>query len=115
MVSVLDVPSLLPAGLPHVPEPGQLWAVMVWLIIPAVLAIWSVYFRQQENLRRARRRMRQLEARLAAGVPSRPQPVFSIVTQVRPSPKPSSLTTRILLPESEKAAPTFASPGPVIP
>lgn len=104
---VPEMPLLLPVGLPNLPEPGQFWAVVVWLIIPAVLAIWAVYFKHQESLRRARRRMRQLEARLAASVPARPQPVFSIVTQARPTAKPGSLTTRLPLPVPTEA-PAFA-------
>ena len=96
------------SGLPSVPTPGQFWAVVTWIILPGVLLLWISYHQRQERLRRVRRRLRQLEARLAAAMPTLGSTIPPSLPIPSGSAKPSHLTTRILLP-----VPAATSPIPI--
>ena len=96
------VASVIISGLPAVPGPGAFWAVLTWVIIPGTFLIWITYHSRRERLRSVHRKLRQLEIRLAASVPSAaraslPRPASGL--------RPSSLTTRILLPTPAATAP----------
>lgn len=109
-LSVLPPPVRLPAGLPAMPAPEQFWALLVWVIVPSVLVIWVNYYRQQESLRQVHRRLRQLEARLAAS-----RPATTTAPLARPAAaaaRPSSLTARLLLPVTAAVPSPFGRPLP---
>jgi hypothetical protein len=94
------------------PTPAEFWTVVVWGIVPAAAGIWIVYRQQQARLRRALRRLRQLEARLAmTGFPT------SVVSAAMPptvsrNPRPSPLTTRIVLPAASGKGRSYTQPVP---
>ena len=109
-------PELI-SGLPIIPGPGAFWAIVTWLIIPGVLLIWMAYHRRREGLRSIRRKLRQLEIRLAAATPAQSTGPVGL-PRPAPASRPSSLTTRILVPASAATSPTpvfcEALPGPSI-
>jgi hypothetical protein len=91
---------LIPCYVAAQPTPAQFWAVLLWGVIPAIAGIWVVYRHQEERLRRAHRRLRQLEARLAA-IPVPQAPVSSKGGSLQSylgNPRPSALTTRVMIP-----------------
>ena len=106
-------PSLLPvsAGLPWLLAAEQYWTVMVWLILPSIVAIWVAYLRKEERLRNMRRQVRRLEARLNAAIPST-VPAMVVPAKV-PTPtirRPSVLTAQILVnPVSIPCEPSFVA------
>lgn len=105
------LPVVLPAGMPVPPGPAHFWAILVWVVIPAVLTIWLTYHHQRERLRRMERRMRQLEARLAGSVP-----FVQKLPEVAPSPfrivnRPSTLTPASSCPPLLPANPAAPSPA----
>ena len=109
----LHPPNLLPmsAGLTWLPAAEQYWTVLVWFILPSIVAIWVVYLRKEERLRNMRRQVRQLEARLNVATPSA-VPAMVVPAKV-PTPtirRPSALTAQILVnPVSIPCEPTFVS------
>ncbi len=105
--------ALTTAGLPAIASPQQFWAVVTWLILPSLVAIWTLYRRREDKLRRTHRRLRQLEARLAMANPTQ-VPAPSPFLRPASTHRPSSLTARILLPASadQPSAPTFSRPLP---
>ena len=106
-------PTALPVstGLPWLPAAEQYWAVMVWLILPSIAAIWAVYLRKEERLRNMRRQVRRLEAKLDAAIPGRiPVLVDSVKTIQPPVRRPSTLTAQILVnPAAISDLPEFVS------
>ena len=95
------------------PSPNAFWAVVTWIIIPGAFLIFIAYHRRQERLRNVRRKLRQLEIRLAIATPTNSA---SLATPPRPSTllgRPSALTTRILLPAAATSpVPAFSQSLP---
>ena len=93
------------------PSPNAFWAVVTWIIIPGAFLIFIAYHRRQERLRNVRRKLRQLEIRLAT-----PTNTTSRAIPPRPSTlagRASALTTRILLPAAATSpVPAFSQSLP---
>ena len=111
---VTTAPSLhlVPVPWSVAPTPAQFWAVVVWGVLPAVAGIWIAYRQQQARLRQLHRRLRQLEARLdRTESPQAPLPV-RMPPAVSRNPRPSPLTTCILLPGTSPKGPPYTQPVP---
>ncbi len=103
----------LVSGFPSNPSAGHFWAVITWVIFPAVCLVWGSYFSRKERLRGVHRKLRQLEIRLAAATPATAA-VRAALPRPAPSHRPSSLTARLLLPASAATAaiPAFPHSAP---
>lgn len=105
-------PLLISSQAAH-PSAGAFWAVLTWIIIPGTLMIWIAYHSRRERLRSVHRKLRQLEIRLAASSPAQ-SAMRAALPRPAPSTRPSSLTSRILLPASASTSPipVFRQPLP---
>jgi hypothetical protein len=86
--------------------------VLKWGIIPGVFLIWIAYHRRRERLRAVRRKLRQLEIRLAASTPAQSAHAAAL-PRPGPATRPSSLTARILIPPSAATSPLPGFPQPL--
>ena len=80
--------SLLPSSLPAIPAPAQFWALIVWFVLPSIIGIWAAYAHHISRMRRASRRVRQLEIRLAASRPNSPIASSSTIADSLTAPLP---------------------------
>ena len=101
---------------PGLPTPQFFWAVLTWVLIPGMMMVWMAYHHRKERTRDIRRKLRQLELRLALAVPTAASAQSPQMVPLRHSPavRPSSLTARILLPASGVTSPipVFRQPLP---